>query len=85
MPTPPITQIARDGSNEERIICTYKRSVPEGIQTKLENWLKRNYADYVQDIRWISEFTIRITLWKKCLCEAGAYCVEQALKSKCGP
>ena len=84
MPTPPIKQIEREGSLKQRLICTYERIVPEGIKTKLENWLKKEYGDYVRAVRWIDSCTVRISLWRKCLCEAGAHCIEQALRSKCG-
>jgi hypothetical protein len=83
MPTPPIEKIERDGSYEDRLICTYKREVPDGIKVKLINWLKENYGDYVRAVRWINAFTVRISLKIKCLCEAGAHCVEQALRTKC--
>ena len=85
MPTPPIAKFERDGSVGQRLICIYKRAVPPGIRVKLENWLKRTYSEYIHRIRWISDTVIRIVLKRKCICEAGALCVEQALSSKAGP
>ena len=79
--TPPIEKFECDPDSLHILICYYRRAVPPGLQEKILEGLRKNYKEYVFSARWRSSSKVlRITLKHRCVCQAGAHCIQSVLK-----